>query len=180
MAQGTARRHGGLPAQGRARPMPDLYFLFLFRISKLHFLTSQLGWTDGPTDPLPLAHSMPLSLAPHCFPVSSGRVAMATMAKRAQSCCHSRRHSLFPSLLLYSKPRPAQAGRKPDVSSVVSYVKRRRQGPRVRIWNNSGFQMRSQDVVLMGCSVIHENSRVPDARSVSLFFCSCRFLVKVC
>ena len=133
MAQGTARRHGGLPAQGRARPMPDLYFLFLFRISKLHFLTSQLGWTDGPTDPLPLAHSMPLSLAPHCFPVSSGRVAMATMAKRAQSCCHSRRHSLFPSLLLYSKPRPAQAGRKPDVSSVVSYVKRRRQGPRVRI-----------------------------------------------
>ena len=49
-AIGPARRHGGPPGQGRARPVVGLYFLFLFRISRLHFLTGQLGWMDGSTD----------------------------------------------------------------------------------------------------------------------------------
>jgi len=48
-AVGPARRHGGPPGQGRVRPVAGLYF-FLFRNSRLHFLTSQSGWMDGPTD----------------------------------------------------------------------------------------------------------------------------------
>ena len=125
---------GGMPRwqdAWRARGSPTELAHHHWRRLACAFGCPCLSWSGRLAPPLPPAHSVPLSLAPHSFPVSSGRVAMATMAKRVESCCHSRRHSLFPSLQLYSKPRPscrqprcpwsaaAQAGPKPDVSCVV-------------------------------------------------------------
>ena len=56
MAQGTARGPSGRPegtAGHRTKVVPDqyqAYLFFLFKISRLHFLTGQLGWMDEPTD----------------------------------------------------------------------------------------------------------------------------------
>ena len=50
-------------------------------------------------------------------------------------------------------------------------------------WKNKkdlGFRVLDANHGLLGAGLIHRKSRVPDARSVFLFFCFSRFLVELC
>ena len=101
-------------------------------------------WTPSPSTPSGSLYASPTHSPLLSSELREGRHGHHGQTSREQ--CHSRRHSLFTSLQLYNKPRPpcrqprrrwsaaAQAGPKPDVSSLrVSSLKRRSQGPRVRI-----------------------------------------------